>query len=173
MVGVTGIEPVRCHHRGILSPLCLPIPPRRDITRLISHHHILEGYYFLFLLESVWFAVRAFLYLTYILYHIFLKKSTFCFWRGRWGSNPLTTILETAALPLRYSPWLPPWDSNPDNPFRGNNGFRDRRPTIKREGIIVPQGTFKKCLTALSQLSYTRIMERAVGLEPTTSGFTF
>ena len=28
--------------------------------------------------------------------------------------------------------WQRAWDSNPDNPFRGNNGFRDRRPTIKR-----------------------------------------
>ena len=25
----TGIEPVRCFHRGILSPLRLPVPPRR------------------------------------------------------------------------------------------------------------------------------------------------
>ena len=24
-------------------------------------------------------------------------------WHGRWGSNPLTTVLETAALPLRYT----------------------------------------------------------------------
>ena len=27
MVLVTGLEPVRCCHRGILSPLRLPIPP--------------------------------------------------------------------------------------------------------------------------------------------------
>ena len=31
MVGATGVEPVRCHHRGILSPLRLPIPPRPHI----------------------------------------------------------------------------------------------------------------------------------------------
>jgi hypothetical protein len=31
MVPQTGIEPVRCHHRGILSPVRLPIsPPRHD-----------------------------------------------------------------------------------------------------------------------------------------------
>ena len=29
MVPVTGVEPVRCCHRGILSPLRLPIPPHR------------------------------------------------------------------------------------------------------------------------------------------------
>ena len=29
MVPVTGIEPVRCCHRGILSPLRLPVPPYR------------------------------------------------------------------------------------------------------------------------------------------------
>ena len=30
-VPVTGFEPVRCFHRGILSPLCLPIPPHRHV----------------------------------------------------------------------------------------------------------------------------------------------
>ena len=29
VVPLTGIEPVRCRHRGILSPLRLPIPPQR------------------------------------------------------------------------------------------------------------------------------------------------
>ena len=29
MVPVTGLEPVRYRYRGILSPLCLPIPPHR------------------------------------------------------------------------------------------------------------------------------------------------
>ncbi len=31
MVPPTGIEPVQCCHRGILSPLRLPIPPWRPI----------------------------------------------------------------------------------------------------------------------------------------------
>ena len=31
MVPVTGIEPVQCFHRGILSPLRLPVPPHRLI----------------------------------------------------------------------------------------------------------------------------------------------
>ena len=31
MVPLTGIEPVRILLRGILSPLCLPIPPQRRI----------------------------------------------------------------------------------------------------------------------------------------------
>ena len=31
MVRATGLEPVRCHHRGILSPLRLPISPRPHI----------------------------------------------------------------------------------------------------------------------------------------------
>ena len=31
LVPVTGFEPVRCRHRGILSPLRLPIPPHRLI----------------------------------------------------------------------------------------------------------------------------------------------
>ena len=30
LVPLTGIEPVRCCHRGILSPLRLPIPPQRQ-----------------------------------------------------------------------------------------------------------------------------------------------
>ena len=29
MVPLTGIEPVRFLRRGILSPLCLPVPPQR------------------------------------------------------------------------------------------------------------------------------------------------
>lgn len=32
--------------------------------------------------------------------------------------------------------WQRVWDSNPDNPFRGNNGFRDRRPTIRRTRYV-------------------------------------
>ena len=35
MVPLTGIEPVRCCHRGILSPLRLPIPPQRPVARVI------------------------------------------------------------------------------------------------------------------------------------------
>ena len=31
LVPLTGLEPVRCFHRGILSPLCLPIPPQRHL----------------------------------------------------------------------------------------------------------------------------------------------
>lgn len=32
LVRATGLEPVRCHHRGILSPLRLPISPRPHIN---------------------------------------------------------------------------------------------------------------------------------------------
>ena len=34
MVPATGLEPVRFLRRGILSPLCLPIPPRRQLKNL-------------------------------------------------------------------------------------------------------------------------------------------
>ena len=34
MVPVTGLEPVRYRYRGILSPLCLPIPPHRRISAI-------------------------------------------------------------------------------------------------------------------------------------------
>ncbi len=34
LVPVTGLEPVRCCHRGILSPLRLPISPHRRVFRL-------------------------------------------------------------------------------------------------------------------------------------------
>ena len=30
LVPLTGLEPVRYRYRGILSPLCLPIPPQRQ-----------------------------------------------------------------------------------------------------------------------------------------------
>ena len=32
LVPVTGLEPVQYRYRGILSPLCLPIPPHRQIS---------------------------------------------------------------------------------------------------------------------------------------------
>lgn len=32
MVPLTGLEPVQYRYRGILSPLCLPIPPHRRIS---------------------------------------------------------------------------------------------------------------------------------------------
>ncbi len=34
LVPLTGLEPVRMLLRGILSPLCLPIPPQRRIKLL-------------------------------------------------------------------------------------------------------------------------------------------
>ena len=36
LVPVTGLEPVRCCHRGILSPLRLPIPPHRHMCLLYN-----------------------------------------------------------------------------------------------------------------------------------------
>jgi hypothetical protein len=35
LVPLTGLEPVRYCYRGILSPMCLPIPPQR---RLLAYH---------------------------------------------------------------------------------------------------------------------------------------
>ena len=35
IVPLTGIEPVRCCHHGILSPGRLPVPPQRHITNII------------------------------------------------------------------------------------------------------------------------------------------
>ena len=37
MVPLTGLEPVRYRYRGILSPLCLPIPPQRHILFSFVH----------------------------------------------------------------------------------------------------------------------------------------
>ncbi len=37
MVQLTGIEPVRCCHRGILSPLRLPVPPQLLNSIIITH----------------------------------------------------------------------------------------------------------------------------------------
>ena len=34
LVLVAGLEPARCRHRGILSPLRLPIPPHQRITTI-------------------------------------------------------------------------------------------------------------------------------------------
>ena len=38
MVPVIGVEPIRCCHRGILSPLRLPVPPyRHKFTEIVYH----------------------------------------------------------------------------------------------------------------------------------------
>ena len=37
MVPLTGLEPVQYRYRGILSPLCLPIPPQRRLLSIIAH----------------------------------------------------------------------------------------------------------------------------------------
>lgn len=36
---LTGLEPVRYRYRGILSPLCLPIPPQR-LTRTLYNQKL-------------------------------------------------------------------------------------------------------------------------------------
>ena len=36
LVPVTGLEPVQYRYRGILSPLCLPIPPHRQISAIVN-----------------------------------------------------------------------------------------------------------------------------------------
>ena len=41
MVPVTGLEPVRYCYRGILSPLCLPIPPHRQISAIFRIPHFM------------------------------------------------------------------------------------------------------------------------------------
>ena len=45
LVPLTGVEPVRYFYRGILSPLCLPIPPQRHIWQCpMSSEHRLDYY---------------------------------------------------------------------------------------------------------------------------------
>ena len=36
LVPLTGLEPVQYRYRGILSPLCLPIPPQRRLSFIIA-----------------------------------------------------------------------------------------------------------------------------------------
>ena len=42
LVPLTGLEPVRYRYRGILSPLCLPIPPQRHNTIIYSKAHFVK-----------------------------------------------------------------------------------------------------------------------------------
>ena len=37
VVPLAGFEPARCFHRGILSPLRLPVPPQRHFNHLFLH----------------------------------------------------------------------------------------------------------------------------------------
>ncbi len=43
LVPLTGVEPVRCCHRGILSPLRLPIPPQRRVAKAIEYNIIINS----------------------------------------------------------------------------------------------------------------------------------
>ena len=42
---LTGIEPVRCFHRGILSPLRLPVPPQRRTLDIITRYDLIVNIY--------------------------------------------------------------------------------------------------------------------------------
>ena len=53
MVLVTGLEPVRCFHRGILSPLRLPIPPHQRTTDMIINFEHKVNSYFKFILKKI------------------------------------------------------------------------------------------------------------------------
>ncbi len=44
MVPLTGVEPVRYRYRGILSPLCLPIPPQRHNVFVWNTHSIITHF---------------------------------------------------------------------------------------------------------------------------------
>ena len=44
MVPEAGLEPARYFYRGILSPLCLPIPPLGQVNRYhFSHYTLLNN----------------------------------------------------------------------------------------------------------------------------------
>ena len=45
LVPLTGLEPVRYRYRGILSPLCLPIPPHRRIYNNIIIKTQCQGFF--------------------------------------------------------------------------------------------------------------------------------
>ena len=45
LVPLTGLEPVRYRYRGILSPLCLPIPPQRHISNNILFKPICQDFF--------------------------------------------------------------------------------------------------------------------------------
>ena len=39
MVPEAGLEPARYFYRGILSPLCLPIPPLGQVNRYLKNNY--------------------------------------------------------------------------------------------------------------------------------------
>ena len=39
---VTGIEPVRCRHHGILSPARLPVPPHQHISYISTNKFVFQ-----------------------------------------------------------------------------------------------------------------------------------
>ena len=133
-----GIRTHKSLAQGILSPSCMPfhhtriyktfifglvafansaIPlylsgePRFELGSQLRQRDLVSITKKLFCSESLY------LYLIYILYHIFYKKSNIIF-------------------------WLPTLDSNQDYLLQRDNGFRDRRPTIRRVGNIEDKDFF-------------------------------
>ena len=115
MVPETGLEPVRCCHRGILSPLRLPISPLRRVLEAPPR----------FGLGVKVLQTRA-LPLGYgaLLIKLFLIKK----WSGKRDSNSRHLPWQGNALPLSHSRInLSRWD------IGGNNRARTYDPLLVRQ----------------------------------------
>lgn len=54
MVPGVGVEPTQCYHRGILSPVRLPVPPSRHVyIKHVIDKHVQIGY------AKKWFASNS------------------------------------------------------------------------------------------------------------------
>ena len=82
LVPVTGLEPVRCCHRGILSPLRLPIPPHRracaPLCRVLCNYNIIahrcQAFFTLSIRKTCFSLFPVFSYLSEVLLPLIRHK---------------------------------------------------------------------------------------------------
>ena|SRR5690554_1533723 len=97
MVPEAGLEPARARTRGILSPLCLPVPPLRQVYYVSSPCSKRE--------EEMMEATPGFEPGMEILQTSALPLGYVAskLWSGKRGSNPRLQPWQGCALPLSYS----------------------------------------------------------------------
>ena len=84
----TGIEPVRCFHRGILSPLRLPVPPPRQVYMNVIDCNMEAA-------PRIELGIK-------VLQTSALPLGYAAIWSGKRGSNPRPQPWQGCALPLSY-----------------------------------------------------------------------
>lgn len=142
---MTGVEPVRCFHRGILSPLRLPIPPHQRMDNGVPE-------------ESRTLTRKALDSKS----SVSTNSTTRTSWLRRRDLNPRPLGYEPSELPDCSTP-LYEINFNTHSNYRVNGGEN----RIRTCGTIARTVAFQATTFGLSDISPN--MELMTGIEPATS----